>query len=307
MNAYRWGIGDRLGLVLGLALLLLLVSARQSSAQIRASERGSVSQTLDGTTITIDYSRPTARGRELFGTLVPWDVTWTPGANWATTLEANKDIRINGVDVAAGRYSVWMTPREGSWTLTLNDVPEYFHFQKPDPALGAYNIDVNPETAEHVEMLTWSFPTVSGDAAVLAMRWGSTKVPLQVMVQPTAAVTLAEEQRKPLLGAYALEVLPGIGYPTEADFRVREADDGTLRAWMSFPIHEGDELEFDLIPAGPDRFNPGLYRDGELFNIEIGVSFEFAGGERAESVIMRGIEGTAFATGARADSADRTR
>jgi hypothetical protein len=122
MNAYRWGIRDRLGLALGLALLLLLASARQAPAQIRASERGSVSQTLDGTTITVDYSRPTARGRELFGALVPWDVTWTPGANWATTLEANKDIRINGVDVAAGRYSVWMTPRDGSWTLSRSRI-----------------------------------------------------------------------------------------------------------------------------------------------------------------------------------------
>ncbi len=53
-----------------------------AAAQIRGSEAGVTAQTVDGTTLTIDYSRPSARGRALFGELVPWDVVWTPGANW---------------------------------------------------------------------------------------------------------------------------------------------------------------------------------------------------------------------------------
>ena len=273
-----------------------------AGAQIRASERGAVSQTIDGTTITLDYSRPTARGRELFGALVPWDIIWTPGANWATTLELDQDVRIDGHEVAAGRYSVWMTPRQGAWTLTLNDNPDYFHFQKPAAELGRYNIDFTPKQAAHVEMLTWSFPVVSGDGVVLSMRWGTTEAAFDVIVEPTEAVTLAAEERAPYLGSYELDVMPGIGYPTEAQMHVREAADGTLRAWMSFPIHPGDELEFDLIPAGEGRFNPGLYRDGQLFNIETGVAFEFEGEERAEAVTMRGIEGTPFATGPRAET-----
>lgn len=287
------------------AILVALVAAAlpgSASAQIRASERGAVSQTIDGTTITIDYSRPTARGRELFGALVPWDVVWTPGANWATTLEIDRDVRIDGHEIAAGRYSVWMTPRQSVWTLTLNDEPEYFHFQKPSPELGTYNIDFTPKQAGHVEMLTWSFPVVSGDGAVLSMRWGTTEAAFDVIVEPTRAVTLAADERAPYLGSYELDVIPGIGYPTEAEMHVREAADGTLRAWMSFPIHPGDELEFDLIPAGEGRFNPGLYRDGRLFNVETGVSFEFDGMERAEAVTMRGIEGTPFATGPRTDT-----
>lgn len=292
MYAYR-------SMFVSLAIALAAAAAEPASAQIRASERGSVSQTIDGTTITIDYARPKARGRELFGALVPWDVVWTPGANWATTLETDEDVRIAGVEVAAGRYSIWMTPREGAWTLTLNDNPDYFHFQKPDPAEGAYNIDFTPKRAEHVEMLTWSFPAVSGDAAVLSMRWGKTETAFDVIVQPTRAVTLAADERAPYVGAYALDVMPGLGWPTEARLQVSEADDGTLRAWMSFPIHPGDELTFDLIPAGEGRFNPGLYRDGELFNIEMAVAFEFEGLERAESVTMRGIEGTPFASGPR--------
>jgi hypothetical protein len=48
-----------------------------------------------------------------------------------------------------------------------------------------------------------------------------------------------------------------------------------LRGRMPFPIHPGDELEFDLVPAGQHRFSPALYRGGKLFNIEMGGTFEF--------------------------------
>ena len=286
--------------IYALAAALGLFCAQDAAGQIRGSERGSTRQVLDGTTITVDYARPTARGRELFGALVPWNVTWTPGANWATTLEADKDIRINGVDVQAGAYSVWMTPRQGAWTLTLNENTQLYHFQKPDTSTGRYNIEVHAEEAGHVEMLTWSFPSVSGDAAVLALNWGTTRVPMDIMVEPSKPVILDGQERAAYLGEYELEVLPLPGWPQAARMRITEAADGMLRAWMSFPIHPDDALEFDLIPAGLNRFNPGLYQRGELHNIEMGVAFEFEVTDRAVAVVMRGIEGTPFAQGARA-------
>jgi hypothetical protein len=277
----------------------LLTHTMPATAQIRASERGSVTQTIDGTTITLDYARPSARGRELFGEVVPWNVVWTPGANWATTLETDKDIRINGVDVAAGAYSVWMIPRESRWTMTLNAETEYFHFQKPDSALGAYQIELEPTRGHHVEMLTWRFPSVTGDAAVLELAWGEARVPMQVLVEPTAAVALPPEDRSLYLGSYALEIVPGVDWPLQAEMRVWEGAEGVLRGWMSFPFHPGDELEFDLIPAGRDRFHAGLYRGGRLFNVETGVSFEFHPDDAESPLVLRGIEGSPFGVGTR--------
>ncbi len=285
------------------AALTVIATPSHADAQIRASERGAVTQTLDGTTISVDYARPSARGRTLFGDVVPFDVIWTPGANWATTLETNKDIKINGVDVSAGAYSVWMTPRDGSWTMTLLAETELFHFQKPDPSLGAYQIEIDPETASHAEMLTWSFPNVSGNAAVLQMQWGETVAPMQVIVEPTKAVVLATEERTRYVGQYELDILPGIGWPTEAELRVSEAADGMLRGWMSFPVHPGDELEWDMVPAGRDRFHAGLYRDGQLFNVETGVAFEFD--TESGQVVLRGIEGSPFGTGERSTEENR--
>ncbi len=80
------------------ATLLVLLSAltllppRDASAQIRASELQTIAQVVDGTRITVEYSRPRLRGRTaIFGTkAVKWDEVWTPGANWATTLERKR-------------------------------------------------------------------------------------------------------------------------------------------------------------------------------------------------------------------------
>lgn len=211
--------------------------------------------------------------------------------------------------MSTGPENTTVMHRGNGAAMSLHTETKYSHFQKPDSALGTYQIEVKPEAADHTEMLTWAFPTVSGDAATLEMRWDDTSAPSQVLVEPTRAVTLEEleeEGRDLFVGAYALEVMPGLGWPTEAELRVTERTDGTLRGWMSFPVHPGDELSFDMIPAGRDRFNAGLYRDGTLFNVETGVAFEFGIDDRADTVILRGIEGTPFATGVRAEVANRS-
>ncbi len=287
------------GLCLAVGLSLAVPAA--GAAQIRASERGSVSQIVDGTTLTLEYSRPAARGRDLFGGLVPFDVVWTPGANWATTLEVDRDIRLGDADVPAGRYSMWMIPREDHWTLSLDPRPELFHFQKPDSTTDQIHIALEPGTGPHTEMLTWWFPAVSGDGAVLRMSWGTTAASLPVVVQPTEPPVIAEEDRPLYTGTYAMRIAEGLGWPTSAEFEVWD-EDGMLRGRLPFPFHPGDELVFDLVPASSNRFNPGLYRDGRLFNVEMGGTFEFElGDDGATAVRLRGIEGSLFGEGERTD------
>ncbi|HEX6307548.1 MAG TPA: DUF2911 domain-containing protein [Longimicrobiales bacterium] len=269
------------------------------TAQIRGSEAAVVSQTIDGTVITIEYSRPRAAGRTLFGELVPWGQAWT-GANWATTLELSRDARLNGTDVAAGKYSVWWVPQPDRWTMLLDRNAKLFHFQKPTPGPEHIRIEVEPRQAEHVEQLTWSFPAVTGDAGTVQMQWGTTVAPVQIVVQPTKPVALGPEDRAAYVGTYELEVMEGIGWPTSARLEIYESG-GILRGRLPFPIHPGDELEFDLVPAGEKRMSAGLYRGGKLFNIEMGATFEFdVDGDRATAVRLRGIEGTVFANGRRA-------
>lgn len=277
-----------------------LAGAAAAHAQIRGSEHAMVAQTVDGTTITVEYSRPVARGRALFGSLVPWNVIWTPGANWATTLEADRPFRLNGLDVPAGKYSVWMTPRQGPWTLTLDRNARLFHVQKPDSTDAQIHVSLEPETGPHVEMLTWSFPAVTGDAAVLSMQWGTTTVPLRIVVQPTKPIALPPDERAIYVGSYEIKVMPRKGWPETGQLEVFE-NDGMLRGRLPFSIHPGDEHVFDLVPAGSHRFSPGLYRDGKLFNVEMGATLEFdvADGP-ATAVRLRNILGAVVAEGVRA-------
>src|SRR5436309_12195817 len=107
-------------------LLLVLVALalgapRTMHAQLLASEPAEVTQTVDGTRVTIQYSRPRARGRTgLFGTRIQEGHIWTPGANAATTLSVSKDVTINGQAVPKGKYSVWLATSRGTWEMILD-------------------------------------------------------------------------------------------------------------------------------------------------------------------------------------------
>src|SRR3954454_25160036 len=117
--------------------LALATTGRQLDAQVMASERSSVSQTVDGTTATLTYYRPRARGRRgLFGSRVRWGVIWTPGANQATALNVNKDVSIEGQAVAKGTYSVWFVIARGPWEMVLDKDTALYHTQGPKPRAG---------------------------------------------------------------------------------------------------------------------------------------------------------------------------
>ena len=88
-----------------------VVTFTPASAQ-RASQHGVVSQTVNETEIRLEYDRPVARGRELFGELIEWEALWTPGANRATWIEFSERVTINGHEMPKGRYAMWMVPQE---------------------------------------------------------------------------------------------------------------------------------------------------------------------------------------------------
>ena len=138
-----------------LALLLLMPAGL--SAQMRASERGSVSQTIDGTVITIDYSRPQVRGRDsLFGGVEHWGAVWTPGANWATTLEVNRPLTLDGHPLAPGKYSLWLVIQPEEWTMVIDPRHRMYHVPYPDSTADQIRYQVKPGTGPFNEMLTFT-------------------------------------------------------------------------------------------------------------------------------------------------------
>jgi hypothetical protein len=149
--------------------------------EVRKSQAAAVSQRVANTEITVTYSRPVARGRELFGALVPYDAVWNPGADQATAIAFTRDVQVNGRAVPAGKYSLWTIPRRDRWTIIFSTAADVYHTPYPGEAQDALRLDVQPEGA-HMEVLAFYFPVVEGKDAVLRLHWGTTIVPLSIRV-----------------------------------------------------------------------------------------------------------------------------
>src|ERR1041385_5362716 len=116
-----------------LAIVILAgCSAPSTKAQeIRKSQLATVSQMVGLTRIEIIYRRPVARGRTLFGALVPWGRVWTPSADSAARITLSDAVQINGAKLAAGSYSIWAIPDSASWTVIFNSTAAVFHRNYP--------------------------------------------------------------------------------------------------------------------------------------------------------------------------------
>jgi Protein of unknown function (DUF2911) len=172
-------------LVMGLsgAVAVLAQSPPQQPAtpKIRPSQHGSVSQRIADTTIALEYNRPVARGRELFGKLVPYGQIWCPGADDATTIELSTPVKVEGQELAAGKYSVWTEPRADKWTVIFSRNASAWHSRYPT-GQDALRVDVTPRTGQHMETLAFYFPAVDGKKGELVLHWGTVVVPLALEV-----------------------------------------------------------------------------------------------------------------------------
>ena len=282
---------------------LLLASAlpTPASAQIRASERALLAQTIDGTTLTLDFARPRVRGRDsIFGGQVYWTEVWTPGANMATTLEINRDIQIDGHSVPKGKYSVWMVVVPGdTWTFVLDTVWSLYHEARPPERPGQIRFPITPLAAPHTEVLTWSFPEVTATGAQLRMAWADRVVNLRVTVEPRYSTALPAAEAAPYLGSYLATWTSSGGDPgTPATLKVVYERGGLVGYWTPALWEELERVL--LIRIAPDWMVMGFTSDsgtatgngsGEVLDdIFMEMVFEFAkpANGRAETIELRG-------------------
>jgi hypothetical protein len=147
----------------------------------RASQHGSVSQQIADTLVTIEYNRPVARGRELFGGVVSWGRIWNPGANEATSIKLSTDVKINGQTLAAGTYTMWADVEPKDWTIIFSRATNVWHIPYP-PGRDVLRVQTTPRSGSHMETLTFYFPVVDGKKAELVLHWGTMVVPLELEV-----------------------------------------------------------------------------------------------------------------------------
>ncbi len=259
-----------------LGLTVLLAAPRHAGAQQMASEKGSVSQTIDGTTIAIEYYRPVARGRTPFPDIVHWGRMWTPGANWATTLDIDKPIHLNGNVVPKGKYSVWMIPEPDEWTVILSRDVRRFHTQPPSSSDEELRFPVRPATGAHMETLAFYFPVVTRDGATLDLHWGTTVIPLRITVDPSRTRDISAHERSMYVGRYHLTPNGSDKSVLETTLEVTDAG-GQLHA-RATPALWGYDATFDLVPSRNDgEFGLSFYRGGKLFGMEAEAQLAFRG------------------------------
>lgn len=150
--------------------------------KVQKSQAAAVSQRVANTEITVTYSRPVARGRALFGALVPYEQVWNPGADQATAVAFTRDVDVNDQPLQAGKYSLWAIPRAETWTVIFSKAADVYHTPYPGEQQDALRLEARPEKGSHMEALTFYFPTVEGKDAVLRLHWGEVMVPLSIRV-----------------------------------------------------------------------------------------------------------------------------
>jgi hypothetical protein len=182
--------------ILVTAFLFALPSSTQAQdKKVRKSLRASVTQTLGvDTEITFDFGRPGVKGRNIWGGLEPYGMhpgndysknkpyPWRAGADENTTITVSKDVKIEGKNLAAGKYGVHMIPSETDWIVIFSkknsDWGSYSYDEKED----ALRVTVKPVQAAHQEWLTFGFDDLAGTSATAFLHWEKLKVPLKIEV-----------------------------------------------------------------------------------------------------------------------------
>ena len=105
----------------GLFALSLMLISFMSNAQEKASPAKTAEGTVNGAKIKISYSSPAVKGRTIWGDLVPFGKVWRAGANEATIFETDKDIKVQGKELKAGKYSLFIIAGENESTAIFNE------------------------------------------------------------------------------------------------------------------------------------------------------------------------------------------
>lgn len=153
--------------------------------QKRLSPKDTVSLVKNDLKMEVFYNRPSKRGREIFGGLVPYEKVWRTGANEATTFKTNKALKIKNDSLPAGKYTLWTIPNDSTWHVMFNskDYPWGVDMEMNpmrEPQFDVVNVEVPVEMINTtVEEFTIGFDNSLDDLS-LTMVWDDIKVAVPI-------------------------------------------------------------------------------------------------------------------------------
>jgi hypothetical protein len=146
------------------------------------SPLGTVTQIFGLTEISVSYSRPGVKGREIFGGLLPYGELWRTGANKSTTIKVSDDVMIEGKKLPAGEYALFTIPEKKEWTVILSKSigPGTSKYDQKEDVL---RFKVIPQSlSQPVERLTIEIADMTDNSARFVLKWASTEISFAMTV-----------------------------------------------------------------------------------------------------------------------------
>lgn len=179
-------------------LIMLLASYFSFAQQIQmpqASPGAKLSQQVGLSVVTVDYSRPSTKGRKIFGELVPFGQIWRTGANNPTVLTFNGEAKIAGKKVPAGSYALYSIPGKSEWTMILSKNTKLWGAMGYNQADDLFRFTVAPsKTSKMYESLEISFNNLTDNSAVVSLKWENTRVDFKIETE-VDSIVMAEIQK----------------------------------------------------------------------------------------------------------------
>ena len=166
------------------AIILLFTGINLGFSQVKMpapSPLSTVTQNIGLIEASVTYSRPSVKGREIFGELVPYDKLWRTGANASTKVAFSDEVMVEGIKVPAGTYSLLTIPGKKEWTIILNKNTEMWGVSGYEEAQDVARFKVNAsDMKKDLETFTINFSDLSYNSADIKMAWANTMVKFRV-------------------------------------------------------------------------------------------------------------------------------
>jgi hypothetical protein len=206
--------------------LFLATFAFSATAQIKTpapSPAQKIEQTVGLTQVTLEYSRPSMKGRKIFGGLEDFGKVWRTGANANTKLTFSTDFMIDGETIKAGTYALYTIPGEKTWDIMLySDATNWGNPAKWDESKVAAKVTVESVSLPmDVETFTITFDNLTNNSAELAIMWENTMVSLPFAV-PTDAM-VSKQIKSIMAGPSAQDMYASAVFYLEADKDIKQA------------------------------------------------------------------------------------
>jgi hypothetical protein len=168
-----------------LIICFLYLGLQGVNAQIampQPSPLGTVTQKVGLTDVTIVYSRPSAKGRKVFGDVVPYGELWRTGANKSVKFSISDSVLVGGKKIGKGDYSIFTIPGEKEWTIIINKAVDLSGTNGYKEADDLVRFTVAPSKTGFTESFTFNFANLTNTSADVELSWEETKVSFKIEV-----------------------------------------------------------------------------------------------------------------------------